>query len=721
MLYDAEDMSSPVNLHLSKVLGEMPQKTFRLERIETKLEPLSLPIGITAGEALKRVLHLVSVGSKRFLTNKVDRSVTGLIAQQQCVGPLQLTLSNVAVISQSHFGLTGAAFSIGEQPIKGLINPEAMARMSVGEALTNIVWAKVSALADIKCSGNWMWAGKLPGEGARLYDAAVAVRDIMIALGIAIDGGKDSLSMAAMVADASGKEEIVKAPGALVISAYATCPDITKVITPDIKRPGESRLIYIDLGKGKYRLGGSALGHVYGQIGSESPDMEDSQLLKHTFNAIQRLISEDLILAGHDRSDGGLITTLLEMAFGGNCGIDVTLKEQRAKSKEQREEIPLLFSEELGLVIEYLPAKEEIILGVLKNTEIPYQLIGNTILDKEITIKINKDIVLHEDMKVLRDIWEETSYQLDRLQANPVCVDEEKKVNFDRKGPQYHLSFTPKETPSEFMDIKNKPKVAVIREEGSNGDREMTSAFYQAGFDVWDITMTDLLEGRTELDDFMGVAFVGGFSYADVLDSAKGWAGTIRFSKKLSEQFERFYNRPDTFSLGVCNGCQLMALLGWVPWKGIPDRLQPRFTANRSNRFESRFSTVHILQSPAIMLKGMEGSTLGVWVAHGEGRLYFPEEEIMQEVIKRDLAPIRFVDDSGEFTEMYPLNPNGSPLGITSLCSSDGRHLAMMPHPERTFLKWQWPYMPKEWNENLLVSPWLRMFQNARRCCEKNV
>jgi phosphoribosylformylglycinamidine synthase len=566
-----------------------------------------------------------------------------------------------------------------------------------------------------------MWAGKLPGEGARLYDAAVAVRDIMIALGIAIDGGKDSLSMAAMVADASGKEEIVKAPGALVISAYATCPDITKVITPDIKRPGESRLIYIDLGKGKYRLGGSALGHVYGQIGSESPDMEDSQLLKHTFNAIQRLISEDLILAGHDRSDGGLITTLLEMAFGGNCGIDVTLKEQRAKSKEQREEIPLLFSEELGLVIEYLPAKEEIILGVLKNTEIPYQLIGNTILDKEITIKINKDIVLHEDMKVLRDIWEETSYQLDRLQANPVCVDEEKKVNFDRKGPQYHLSFTPKETPSEFMDIKNKPKVAVIREEGSNGDREMTSAFYQAGFDVWDITMTDLLEGRTELDDFMGVAFVGGFSYADVLDSAKGWAGTIRFSKKLSEQFERFYNRPDTFSLGVCNGCQLMALLGWVPWKGIPDRLQPRFTANRSNRFESRFSTVHILQSPAIMLKGMEGSTLGVWVAHGEGRLYFPEEEIMQEVIKRDLAPIRFVDDSGEFTEMYPLNPNGSPLGITSLCSSDGRHLAMMPHPERTFLKWQWPYMPKEWNENLLVSPWLRMFQNARRCCEKNV
>jgi phosphoribosylformylglycinamidine synthase len=271
----------------------------------------------------------------------------------------------------------------------------------------------------------------------------------------------------------------------------------------------------------------------------------------------------------------------------------------------------------------------------------------------------------------------------------------------------------------ESLDIQ--PKVAVIREEGSNGDREMTSAFYQAGFDVWDVTMTDLLEGRTDLDDFRGIVFVGGFSYADVLDSAKGWAGAIRFSKKLSEQFERFYKRPDTFSLGVCNGCQLMALLGWIPWKGIPDKLQPRFTSNRSNRFESRFSTVHILMSPSIMLKGMEGSTLGVWVAHGEGRLYFPGREIMQEVIKRDLAPIRFVDDDGECTETYPLNPNGSPLGITALCSSDGRHLAMMPHPERTFLKWQWPYMPKEWKETLLVSPWLRMFQNAREWCENMV
>jgi len=729
VIHDETDRSTPVNFELSKVLGKMPQKTFAIERIQQKLEPLKLPDDITVRDAVERIPRLVSVGSKRFLTNKVDRSVTGLIAQQQCVGPLQLTLSDVAVISQSHFGITGAAIAIGEQPIKGLISPQAMARMSVGEALTNIVWAKISALEDIKCSGNWMWAAKLPGEGTRLYDAAIALRDVMIELGIAIDGGKDSLSMAAMVVDSSGKTEIVKAPGTLVISAYAICPDSTKIVTPDIKMPGESKLLYIDLGLGRYRIGGTALAHVYGQIGNESPDLDDPQLLKRTFNAVQRLITEDLILSGHDRSDGGLITTILEMAFGGNCGVDVNIEDEKMRRDEVLNSsssqllnfltsvISLLFSEELGVVIEYLSKNEDAITGILKDNGIPYQIIGNTTLEKKIDISINGHSVLKEDMRILRAIWEETSYQLDRLQANPDCVDEERKVNFDRKGPEYVLTFTPQKTPQRLFEIDVKPKVAIIREEGSNGDREMTSTFYQAGFEVWDIAMTDLLEGRTNLDDFRGIAFVGGFSYADVLDSAKGWAGVIRFHKKLFEQFQRFYERSDTFSLGVCNGCQLMALLGWVPWKGIPDTIQPRFIQNKSGRFESRFSTVHILPSPSIMLKGMEGSTLGVWVAHGEGRLHFPNKDMIQEVLHKELAPIRFVDDNGDFTEMYPFNPNGSPSGITALCSPDGRHLAMMPHPERTFLKWQWAYMPEEWKKNLEASPWLTMFQNAREWC----
>ena len=772
VLHDETDGGTPVNLELSKILGEMPQKTFYIGRIQPKLEPLKIPPfppllkggegGITVRDALERVLRLVSVGSKRFLTNKVDRSVTGLIAQQQCAGPLQLTLSNAAVISQSHFGLTGAAIAIGEQPIKGMISPQAMARMSVGEALTNIMWANVSAIEDIKCSGNWMWAAKLSGEGARLYDAALALKDILLELGIAIDGGKDSLSMAAMVIDSSGKTEIVKAPGSLVISTYVTCPDVTRVITPDIKRPGESRLLYIDLGNGKYRIGGTALAHVYGQVGNESPDLDDPQLLKRTFNAIQRFISEDLIMSGHDRSDGGLITTLLEMAFGGNCGIDVNINftppplpplgknpplppfTKGGMGGLQEMIFPLLFSEELGMVIEYLPENEQEIVSLLKQQKIPYQIIGKTLSEQQIRVKLKTQnsklkTILDEDMRVLRAIWEETSYQLDRLQANPDCVDEERRVNFDRKGPQYRLTFTPtlqafdlpKVSPpthpspsrgegkggGEVSRASKLPKIAIMREEGSNGDREMTSAFYQAGFEVWDITMTDLLEVRANLEDFRGIAFVGGFSYADVLDSAKGWAGVIRFNKRLYEQFHRFYERPDTFSLGVCNGCQLMALLGWVPWKGIPDKIQPRYIQNKSGRFESRFSTVHILPSPSIMLRGMEGSTLGVWVAHGEGRLYFPEKDMLQEVIEKNLVPIRFVDDNGEITETYPFNPNGSPLGITALCSPDGRHLAMMPHPERTFLKWQWPYMPEDWKKTLKASPWLKMFQNAREWC----
>ncbi|MBA3071815.1 MAG: phosphoribosylformylglycinamidine synthase, partial [Nitrospirae bacterium] len=717
ILHDENDGSAPVNLDLEKILGDMPQKTFKLERIHPKLDSLKFPDDINVRDALDRVLKLVSVGSKRFLTNKVDRSVTGLIARQQCAGPLHLTVSDVAVIAQSHFGLTGAAISIGEQPIKTLINPSAMARLSVGEALTNIVWAKISALEDIKCSGNWMWAAKLHGEGARLYDAAVAVRDIMLELGIAIDGGKDSLSMAAKVVS-KDKTETVKSPGTLVISAYATCPDITKVITPDIKKPGKSRLLFIDLGNGKNRLGGTSLAQVYNQIGDESPDVDDPKLLKRTFNSVQELILKDLILSGHDRSDGGLITTILEMAFSGNCGMEINFKMQDSGFKIQDEIIPMLFSEELGLVIEYLPKNEKKILAELKKQKIPCRIIGRTTVNKKIKVKFNSKLVLNEDMRVLRGIWEETSYQLERLQMNPDCADEEKKVIFDRKGYNFNLSFTPEQTSPEIMEKTGKPSVTIVREEGSNSDREMTSAFYQVGFDVWDTTMTDFLEGKVNLDSFRGIAFVGGFSYADVLDSAKGWAGVIKFNKKIYEQFQKFYNRPDTFSLSVCNGCQLAALLGWIPWQGIEDKYQPRFIHNVSGRFESRFSTVKIFPSPSIMLKGMEGSTLGIWVAHGEGRAYFPKKDILKKVEKDLLAPVRYVDDDGNVTTIYPFNPNGSVNGIAALCSPDGRHLAIMPHPERTFLKWNWAWMPEEWKKELKASPWLRLFQNARKWCE---
>jgi phosphoribosylformylglycinamidine synthase len=325
---------------------------------------------------------------------------------------------------------------------------------------------------------------------------------------------------------------------------------------------------------------------------------------------------------------------------------------------------------------------------------------------------------LDENMLVLRDLWEETSHRLDLFQRNPDCIREERKNNYDRKGPSFVIPFTPKPTDRAVLEQANKPKVAIIREEGSNGDREMASAFFLAGFEPWDVMMTDLLQGRITLDPFRGVVFVGGFSYADVLDSAKGWAASIRFNSKVWEQFERFYQRPDTFSLGVCNGCQLMALLGWVPWRGIPDELQPRFIHNRSGRFESRFSTVKVQKSPSIMLQGMEDSVLGIWVAHGEGMAYFPDSAIYKEA-ESGLAPVRYVDDDGRITEAYPFNPNGSPAGIAGLCSADGRHLAMMPHPERAVLTWQWGWMPEQMKSTLAASPWLRMFQNAREWCEK--
>jgi phosphoribosylformylglycinamidine synthase len=713
VVYDETDGSTPVNLKLEDVLGDMPQKTFQLERTPTKLEPLKLPRGLTVRDALDRVLRLLSVGSKRFLTTKVDRSVTGLIARQQCAGPLQVTVADVAVISQSHFGVSGGATAIGEQPIKGLVDMGAMARMSVGESLTNLVWAQVSALEDVRCSGNWMWAAKLPGEGAALHDAAVAMKDMMLELGIAVDGGKDSISMAARAPGADGEDETVKAPGSLVISAYVTCPDITKTVTPDLQLPGDGRLLYIDLGGGKHRLGGSALAQVYEQVGNESPDVEDAGTLKRAFNAVQKLIGEGLVSAGHDRSDGGLVTTLLEMAFAGNCGIAVELD-----GDDSVDPIAFLFSEELGLVLEVSADDEARALEVLRNADVPCASIGVTTEAKSVTLRYNGKDVLSDDVRELRDVWEETSFQLDRLQANPEYVEQERTGLRDRTGPKFKVPFTPRATPAEILDGKDKIPVAILREEGSNGDREMTSAFYAAGFEPWDVVMSDLLTGRIDLQRFRGVVAVGGFSYADVLDSAKGWAGVIRFNEGLWKQFQEFYERPDTFSLGICNGCQLLALLGWVPWQGISDEQQPRFIQNASGRFKSRFTTLQVQKSPAIMLRGMEGSTLGIWVAHGEGQALFPEKGLLERVMEEGLAPVRFVDDDGSITEAYPFNPNGSPHGIAGLCSPDGRHLVMMPHPERAFLKWQWGWMPEEMKRDLEVSPWLRMFQNAREWCE---
>lgn len=711
VVHDATNDSTPVDLVLEDVLGDMPRKVFELKRRLLPLEPLNLPADLDVSDALDRVLRLLSVGSKRFLTTKVDRAVTGLVACQQCAGPLQLTVSDVAVIAHSHFTTTGGATTIGEQPVKGLVDPGAMARMSIGEALTNLVWARVTALEDTRCSANWMWAAKLPGEGAALHDALVAMKDCMIKLGIAVDGGKDSLSMAALAPTASGEGETVKAPGTLVISAYATCADITKTVTPDLELPGRGRLLLVDLGGGKNRLGGSALAQVFGQVGDETPDIDDVPLLGRAFKATQRLIEAGTLAAGHDRSDGGLMTTILEMAFAGNCGLEIDLPPACGT-----EPLSALFGEELGLVMEVDENDSDATLGLFRDADVPCMVIGRTLATPEIRIGVGGVRVLEADMRALRDTWEATSFRLERLQADPAHVEREEQGLRKRHEPPLSLSFTPEPTTHTILETSSKPKVAVLREEGSNSDREMASAFHMAGFECWDVTMSDLLMGRITLEGFRGLAAVGGFSYADVLDSAKGWAGSIRFNEAFRRQFNAFYDRPDTFSLGVCNGCQLLALLGWVPWRGLADVEQPRFVHNASGRFESRFATVTIQPSPAIMLRGMEGSTLGIWLQHGEGRALFPQTAVLDRVRSEDLAPVRYVDDDGRPTDAYPFNPNGSPEGIAALCSPDGRHLAIMPHPERTFLPWQWAWTPRSWRP-MDVSPWLRLFQNAREWC----
>jgi len=707
IVHDETDDSNPVDLNLEKVSGRIPQKTFQDTRSECPFAPVKLPQDITVKDALYRVLHNVAVGSKKFLTNKVDRSVTGLIAQQQCCGPLQLTVADVAVVAQSHFGKRGIATSIGEQPIKMILDPKAGARMAVAEALTNMVWAKITKLQDVKCSANWMWAAKLPGEGAAIYDAACAMRDLMIELGISVIRGKDSLSMATKVGT-----EVVKSPRELVVSAYAPMPDITKVVTPDIKRPGRSELIFIDLSGDKTRLGGSVLSQVYNQIGDESPDIDNPDMLKRAFLAVQQLILKDLILSGHDVSDGGLIVVLLEMAFAGNCGLQIGLNGSWNPLEK-------LFAEEAGLIIECDLAETEKVRDILCSSGLLSYVIAGTEKKKNISIGLNSEVILKEEMPLLRQWWEETSYQIEKLQANPKCIDEENRELRFRRGQTYVIPFEPKPTTSYILRKTVKPEIAILREEGSNGDREMTSAFYLAGFKPWDVTMTDLIEGRINLKRFRGLAAVGGFSYADVPESAKGWAATIRFNEKLRKMFEDFFDREDTFSLGVCNGCQLFTLMGWVPFPGIKDEEQPRCIQNSSGRFESRWVSAKIYPSPAIMLRGMENSILGVWVAHGEGKMVFPDEFWLEEVSNEHLDPIHYVDEEGFSTDEYPFNPNGSREGIAALCSPDGRHIAMMPHPERAFLKWQWPWMSEHLNKKLEASPWIQMFQNARQWCEE--
>ena len=693
-----------VDLDLRDVLTHAPQKTFEFKRIERKFDPPVIPTGKTVEQLIEMVFRLPSVGSKGFLVRKIDRSVTGRVACQPCCGSTQIPCADVGVYLDGYFGDSGSASALGEQPNVMLVNPQAGARMSGGEMVTNMCAAKISGFPDIKTRINQMGAFKLPGEGARLWDANVALRDMIIAMGGAEpDGGKDSSSMVGL----AGGEK-VKAPSEMVVLGYAPVPDCNKVLTPDFKYPGQSLIGFIDLGHGKNRLGGSALLQALNQVGDVTPDVDDPDELRRAFDAVQELISKGLISAYHDRSDGGLVATLAEMCLSANCGVDIFLSEES-------DIISTLFSQELGIVFEYRYSFWHQVTKVLENYNIPWYNLGNTYKkDNKFKINVLDQELVSLDLGTLRPWWEATSTRLELEQANPTTVQQESETHKDPQAISYHLTFVPEATRPEIFD-GYRSKVAILREEGTNGEREMQVAFETAGCEVWDVSMQDLLDGKISLDSFQGLVAAGGFSYMDVFESAKGWAAGILFNPKLKEMFDRFYNRKDTFSLGVCNGAQLLPLIRWVPSKNLPEESQPRFVENTSRRFESRWSLVRILPSPSILFTGMEDSVLGVHVDHGEGRMNFPDREIQSDVMEQRLVPMVFVGPDHIQTEQYPYSPNGSPMGFCAMCTPDGRHTAMMPHPERAFLKLQWHYLPESCKRDWQVSPWLRMFQNARK------
>jgi phosphoribosylformylglycinamidine synthase len=716
VVYDPRTKSTPVNLNLADVLGTLPQKTWTSNRKDTEFKPLRLPRNLTIAQAIEKVFRLPSVGSKGHFVNKADRSVGGRVVRQQCCGIAQITIADCGVLATGFLDKTGVVESIGVQPIIMLIDPEAGARMAHAEMLTNMAGVKIDSIKKIRTQINWMGAAKLPGQGAQIYDAAVAGSDFMISRGYAQNGGKDSTSLAANV-----QGELVRSPNTMVVKGYAAVRDITKIVTPDIKRPGSSLLGLIDLGRGKNRLGGSALAQVHNQIGNTPPDCDSQELMGNAFRAVQEMVDSGLILALHDRSGGGLITTVAEMCMASNCGFDIRVKSAKTALAE-------LFCQELGWVVEFLgymnPGQ---ILEICQKFNVPFDVIGSTSHNVTCQIEAGDRSLFKASIVKLRRWWERTSFELEKIHRNPACAKEEyaghglglsllKDIRLSHR-----LTFTPTPTPAAIMQSVWKPRVAVLREEGTNGDDEMRAAFLAAGFEVHDIPMSDLLLGKVKsFAKFQGLVFPGGFSYMDTFGSGRGWAATILFNERLKKMFADFFSRPDTFSFGVCNGFQFQTLMGWFPWEGVTDSKQPRLEMNTSGAFESRWVQVEIRPSPSIVFRGMEGSRFGMWVDHGEGRLVFPNKSIARMVEEQHLAPLVYIDPDGKPTERYPYNPNGSAGGIAGLCSPDGRHLGKMPHSERSFLLSRLPWMPAEWKDTLTAAPSFRMYQNTREWCEEH-
>ena len=734
------DAALPIDMPMEVLLGKPPRMHRDVKRVYQEFIELDVT-DVDLSQAIAWVLQQPTVASKSFLITIGDRTVGGLNARDQFVGPWQVPVADCAVTLMDYQGYRGEVMSMGERTPLAVIDAPAAARMAVGEAITNLLSADIAHLQDVKLSANWMAACGSPGEDAKLYDSVKAVgMELCPALGIAIPVGKDSLSMATEWLDGNESKKVV-APVSLIISAFAPVQDVRKTSTPLLKLKNqdgsslETELILIDLGHGKNRMAGSILAQVLNQSGKSAPDLDNPDDLKAMAAAMIELRKENKLLAYHDRSDGGLLACIAEMAFASHIGISINVDmiavdvdqepdygdaknwAQQVSGRRHEQTIRALFSEELGAVIQVRRDDRDAVFSILRKLGLSScsHVVAKTNTNGRIEIWRDAKNIFAEPREVLQKLWTNTSYQIARLRDNPACADSEFSLleNLSDPGMSPKLTFDlTEDVAAPFISKGARPKVAILREQGVNSHVEMAYAVNMAGFDSFDVHMSDLLSGKARLEDFRGLIACGGFSYGDVLGAGEGWAKTILFNQQLRDQFSGFFNRQDSFALGVCNGCQMMSNLSGI----IPGaQTWPKFTRNQSEQYEARLVMAEVLASPSIFTQGMEGSQLPIAIAHGEGYANFSQQGNLDNLTKQGLATLRFVDHQGNPTEAYPMNPNGSPGGLTGMTTPNGRFTVMMPHPERVFRAAQMSWCPDEWlNTADGASPWLRLFRNAR-------
>ncbi|HSC47059.1 MAG TPA: phosphoribosylformylglycinamidine synthase, partial [Gammaproteobacteria bacterium] len=703
---DAHFGDRPVDMPMQVLLGKPPKMLRNVKRVSHARSKTELD-GIELRDAAFRLLRLPAIADKGFLVTIGDRTVGGMVHRDPLVGPWQVPVSDLAVTAAGYEGYGGEAMAMGERTPVAIFNPPASGRLAVAEAVTNIAAADIGALSKVRLSANWMAACGYPGEDAALYDTVKAVSGLCTALGLAIPVGKDSLSMKTVWQAAGGTRTMV-APVSLIVTSFAAVNDIRRTLTPQllVDTP-DTQLLLVDLGAGKNRLGGSCLAQVYGVGGGETPDLDDPARLEGFFSAVQELSAAGRLLAYHDRSDGGLFVTLAEMAFAAHCGVELHLDAL------QGEPIAALFSEEPGAVIQVHGKDIHAVHAVFEKHGLGGLLhpLGAPRSDGRIVVSREHRILFEAGRIELQRAWSELSFHMQRLRDNPACAEQEWEAKQAADDPGLHarLSFDVNENPAApFIGRGTRPKVAILREQGVNGQMEMAAAFDRAGFAAVDVHMTDILAGRITLHDFKGLVACGGFSYGDVLGAGQGWAKSVLFNPRARDEFAQFFTRADAFTLGVCNGCQMLAALadlipGTAGW--------PQFVRNASEQYEGRLSLVELLPTPSLFFSGMQGSILPVAVAHGEGRAQFTTLDGAQQLMASRRVAMRFVDNRERVTENYPANPNGSPLGVSGITNTDGRVTLLMPHPERVFRSVLYSWRPPGLGED---SPWMHMFKNAR-------